>query len=51
LGHYSVTITEIYATFNIEQLNRDFGGGKAEISNQPDYRRVNYSGFNFAFNN
>ena len=52
LGHYSVTITEIYATFNIEQLNRDFGSGKIETSirssDQP-VRQMPDSDFNFVF--
>lgn len=51
LGHYSVIITEIYATFNIEQLNIDFGSGEIETLIQSNKQPVNYSDFNFAFNN
>lgn len=50
LGHYSVIITEIYATFNIEQLNIDFGNGEIETLIQSNKQPVNYSDFNFAFN-
>ena len=37
LVHSSVTTTDIYASFDIEQIERDFGNGKIGI--QGDFRK------------
>lgn len=49
LGHYSVIITEIYATFNIEQLNIDFGSGEIETLIQSNKQPVNYVEMGYGF--
>ena len=54
LGHYSVTTTEIYASFDIEQLENDFGSGKIGIQgdsrpNKPTYDKSNLPIRDYAF--
>ena len=53
LGHSSVTTTEIYASFDIEQLENDFGNGKIGIqgdsrSDKPTYDKSDLSTRNYA---
>ena len=61
LGHSSVTTTEIYASFDIEQLENDFGSGNIGIQgdfrkdlfetrpNKPTYDKSNLPIRNYAF--